>query len=200
MRKKILLLIVVVLALSLIYCFNYFKCDKKVFKKSGVTYINDILIVNKKYKLPKDYNPGIDSIALGQLNRLIKDSNFDLYIVSDFRTYDVQKKLYDNSIRERGYKYTEKYVARAGYSEHQTGLAFDVLDKNSSKEDFEFTKSAKWLNDNCYYYGFIIRYPKDKENITNYKYEPWHLRYVGEKVAKEIMKKEITLEEYLNID
>lgn len=100
----------------------------------------------------------------------------------------------------QGKAHADKYSAKPGMSEHQTGLAIDLSTpsiKNELVEKFDTTKEGIWLRDNCYKYGFIIRYPKSKEDITGYAYEPWHVRYVGKEVAQEIYDKALTLEEYL---
>jgi LAS superfamily LD-carboxypeptidase LdcB len=92
---------------------------------------------------------------------------------------------------------TDTFSARPGHSEHQTGMAMDIIEASSA---FEGTPAAIWLAENCYKYGFIIRYPKGKENITGYKYEPWHIRYLGKDTAWAVYNSGLTLEEYLGID
>ena len=121
-----------------------------------------------------------------------------LKIISGYRSYSRQQTLYNNYVKRDGKKEADRYSARAGHSEHQTGLAFDV---NSLEQSFGETKAGKWLSDNCYKYGFILRYPKGKEDITGYMYEPWHFRYLGTKAAELYNNGNwITLEEYLGID
>ena len=112
---------------------------------------------------------------------------------SAYRSYDYQVNLYDKYVKRDGKEKADIYSARPGYSEHQTGLCADINTINSS---FANTKEAKWLAKNAYKYGFILRFPKDKEDVTGYKYEPWHYRYVGIKVAKIIYEENLTLEEY----
>ena len=90
----------------------------------------------------------------------------------------------------------DTYSARAGHSEHQTGLAFDL---NSLEESFGETREGIWLREHCWEYGFIIRYPKGKESITGYMYEPWHVRYLGKSAAKSVFESGLCLEEYLNV-
>jgi len=164
----------------------------------GPTYINGILIVNKKYSLPSTYG-GTDSTALSALKELQsagQKEGFSLQLVSGYRSYETQKRIYNNYVNRWGIEYTDTTSARPGHSEHQTGLAFDVGELTSNYGE---TKEGIWLKNNCYKYGFIIRYLKGKENITGYSYEPWHIRYVGVEVATEIMQKNITLEEYLGV-
>lgn len=166
--------------------------------KTQGTYIKGILIVNKKYSLPANYNPGVDqtaSTALKQLQQAASTAGHNIPLISGFRTYSRQQTLYNNYIARDGQALADTYSARPGHSEHQTGLAFDVgkLDDN-----YGSTPAGIWLKENCHKYGFIIRYPKGKESITGYQYEPWHIRYVGVEHATKIMNQNITLEEYLN--
>ena len=173
---------------------------KQVFSiknESGVTYINGILIVNKTYSLPSDYAPGINHTALYYLHMLQADAKavgIDIPVISAYRSYETQRALFDSYYAKDGDK-ADTYSARPGHSEHQTGLAFDV---GAIDDNYGDTIGGKWLYNNCANYGFIIRYLKGKEDITGYKYEPWHIRYVGS-VAEYIMNQGITLEEYLNI-
>ena len=173
---------------------------KQVFSiknESGVTYINSILIVNKTYSLPSDYAPGINHTALYYLHMLQADAKavgIDIPVISAYRSYETQRALFDSYYAKDGDK-ADTYSARPGHSEHQTGLAFDV---GAIDDNYGDTIGGKWLYNNCANYGFIIRYLKGKEDITGYKYEPWHIRYVGS-VAEYIMNQGITLEEYLNI-
>ena len=166
--------------------------------KTQGTYIKGILIVNKKYSLPANYNPGVDqtaSTALKQLQQAASTAGHNIPLISGFRSYSRQQTLYNNYVARDGQALADTYSARPGHSEHQTGLAFDVgkLDDN-----YGSTPAGIWLKENCHKYGFILRYPKGKESITGYKYEPWHIRYVGVEHATKIMNQNITLEEYLN--
>ena len=166
--------------------------------KTQGTYIKGILIVNKKYSLPANYNPGVDqtaSTALKQLQQAASTAGHNIPLISGFRSYSRQQTLYNNYVARDGQALADTYSARPGHSEHQTGLAFDVgkLDDN-----YGSTPAGIWLKENCHKYGFILRYPKGKESITGYQYEPWHIRYVGIEHATNIMNKNITLEEYLN--
>ena len=166
--------------------------------KTQGTYIKGILIVNKKYSLPANYNPGVDqtaSTALKQLQQAASTAGHNIPLISGFRSYSRQQTLYNNYVARDGQALADTYSARPGHSEHQTGLAFDVgkLDDN-----YGSTPAGIWLKENCHKYGFILRYPKGKEPITGYQYEPWHIRYVGVEHATKIMNQNITLEEYLN--
>jgi len=164
----------------------------------GPTYINGILIVNKKYKLPSTFG-GTDEIALAALNNLQQAANnagYAMPLISGYRSYQTQNSIYNSYVSRWGIEYTDTVSARPGHSEHQTGLAFDVGELSNSYGE---TKAGIWLKENCHKYGFIIRYLKGKESITGYSYEPWHIRYVGVEVATEIMQKNITLEEYLGV-
>lgn len=166
--------------------------------KTPGTYIKGILIVNKKYSLPANYNPGVNptaSAALKQLQQAAANAGHNIPLISGFRSYSRQQTLYNNYVARDGQALADTYSARPGHSEHQTGLAFDVgkLDNN-----YGSTPAGTWLKENCHKYGFIIRYPKGKESITGYQYEPWHIRYLGVEYATKIMNQNITLEEYLN--
>lgn len=168
--------------------------------KNGLTYVNGILIVNKTYSVPNDYNPGTLTTetknAFDEMQKAAEKDNIKLWITSGFRSYSLQTSLYNNYVLKDGKEKADTYSARPGHSEHQTGLAMDLNIVDSS---FEGTKEAIWIADNCYKYGFIIRYPKGKEEITGYKYEPWHVRYLGKELSEKVYKSGKTLEEYLNI-
>ena len=165
----------------------------------GRTYINDILVVNKTYSIPEDYAPGIDpkaQAAFDEMESAAADDGISLWIRSGYRSYSYQKQLYENYAAKDGYAEADTYSARPGHSEHQTGLAFDL---NSLSTSFGETAEGKWLAENCWKYGFIIRYPQGKEDITGYQYEPWHVRYLGKDAAKDVYDSGLTLEEYLGI-
>lgn len=164
-----------------------------------LTYINDILIANKTHPLPSTYNPGVDPVANAALQEMFaaaKVDGFELFVKSGFRSYQTQKSLYNSYVKRDGLAAADRYSARAGHSEHQTGLAFDINKSNSS---FAGSPEANWLADNCYKYGFIIRYPEGKESITGYIYEPWHIRYLGVETATAVYNSGLCLEEYLGI-
>ena len=175
--------------------------------KNGVTYIDGYLIANKTYSLPSTYSPGLNSDVKSKADSMFADAKkdgYNLYIASGFRSYDTQKKLYTNYVKRDGKKVADTYSARPGASEHQSGLAFDVCDRNVSaciNSNFDSTAQAKWLSENAYKYGFILRYPKGKTDKTGYKYESWHFRYVGVDLATKLYNggNWITLEEYFGI-
>lgn len=163
------------------------------------TYIAGILIVNKDIPLPKIYNPGLNKrmiLAYCLMKLCALKERVKLNIVSGFRSYEYQEKVYSEYVKEYGVDKTDTFSAKPGYSEHQSGLALDICDDS---DKFINTKENKWLQKNAHKFGFIIRYPKGKEYITGYKYEPWHIRYVGKKHAKKIFSKKLTLEEYLGL-
>ncbi len=166
----------------------------------GVSYVNGILIANKTYSLPSDYNPGkIDDTVMDafyEMQSAAAAEGLNLYISSGFRSYNTQYWLYNNYVERDGKEEADTYSARAGYSEHQTGLCFDL---NTIDESFAYTPESKWLEQHAQEYGFIIRYPKGKESITGYMYEPWHLRYLGKELAEKVYNSGLCLEEYLGI-
>jgi len=169
---------------------------------NGVTYIDNILITNKTYKLPSNYGTGITSETKKAFNSMKAEATtlgLNLYLSSGYRSYSLQEKIYNNYVARDGKATADTYSARAGHSEHQTGLAFDL---NTIDDSFTYTDEGKWVNDNCYRFGLILRYPKGKENITGYMYESWHLRYVGIELATKLYNNGnwITLEEYFGID
>ena len=128
-----------------------------------------------------------------------KEDGINLLGASGYRSYDIQFNMYQNKVAQVGAEKAGEYLAPPGASEHQTGLALDILSTNygSLNEGFEDTEASKWLVENSYKYGFILRYLEDKVDITKYEYEPWHYRYVGQPMAEEIMNKGICLEEYI---
>ncbi len=175
---------------------------------NGITYIDGILIANKTYSLPSSYAPGLQSSIQNAFNKLRNDATslgYNFYIGSGYRSYWDQKIIYNNYVSWDGQANADTYSARPGHSEHQSGLAADICESNEPaciSSDFDNTNPAKWLNDNCYKYGLIIRYPKGKTGITGYIYESWHLRYVGVELATKLYNGGdwITLEEYYGID
>lgn len=183
--------------------------------KNGVTYIDGYLVVNKTYPLPSDYVPTgtikdvnsdncqlcIIKEAYEAFNKMKSDASnlgLNLWIQSGYRSYNYQKGLYNSYVKRSGQDAADTYSARPGHSEHQSGYAFDL---NSISDSFATTKEGIWVNENAYKYGFIIRYPKGKENETGYKYESWHLRYVGVDLASRLYNAGdwITLEDYFGI-
>lgn len=163
------------------------------------TYIQGILVVNKTYPLPENYAPGVDPQAQQAMDELLaaaKQDGMNLWVQSSYRSYQHQKSLYERYCARDGQAAADRYSARPGHSEHQSGLAFDF---NTIDMSFAATPECTWLKENCWKYGFIIRYEKDKEAITGYQYEPWHVRYLGKEVAKSVYDSGLCLEEYLGI-
>lgn len=165
------------------------------------TYINGILLVNKDYGLPPTFGNGDDPTALAKLQQLQHDAQAQGINISNsysgYRSYQDQTQLYNNYVNLHGEEEANTFSAKPGFSEHQTGLTFDLKDFNGQLVEDPIT--SQWIKDNCAQYGFIVRYPEGKEGITGYIYEPWHLRYVGEEVANQIMNNNTTLEQYLGV-
>lgn len=172
-------------------------------------------IVNKYYQLEEDFEPNnltaIDSKyarndsqllqkeATEAFNQMCSDAkleNISLYSGSAYRSYEYQNTLYNNYIKKDGLTAAETYSARPGYSEHQLGLAVDIMNGNwsyVSKDNIEYS----WLQANSYKYGFILRYPENKEYITGYMFEPWHYRYLGKELATKVYNSGLTYDEYV---
>ncbi|MEH7109701.1 M15 family metallopeptidase [Bacillus sp. JJ1764] len=182
------------------------------------------VIVNKKIYLPKNYVPKdliypnttflfkekvekrkLRREAALQLEKMFtaaKKDGINLSGVSGYRSYATQTVVFNNYVKRDGYQKAITYSAIPGTSEHQTGLAIDVSGtdgKCAVTSCFAATKEAKWLEKNSANYGYIIRFPKGKEHVTGYKYEPWHIRYVGTGIAKDMQARGLTLEEYFGI-
>ena len=167
----------------------------------GVYTIDDILIVNKTYSLPKNYGNGLTSELTDAFNNMKDDALKDgitLKIISGFRSYDTQVSTYNYWVSKYGKTEADTISARPGHSEHQTGLAIDI---NSLEKAFKNTEEGKWLNDNAYKYGFILRYPEGTDGITGYSFEPWHYRYVETELSYKLYNDGnwITMEEYFGI-
>ena len=140
--------------------------------------------------------------ALEKLFWHAKRAKIELYAVSGYRSFERQREIFKSNYKRDGEK-ANRYSARPGQSEHQTGLAMDVTCAEVNfelTEAFKHTKAYKWLTENMHNYGFILRYPKGKEGITGYIFEPWHLRYVGKVLAKELYQNNLTLEEYIQMN
>lgn len=178
-----------------------------VYDIPGIKYIDNVLIANKSYSLPADFYPELDSTCLNQFYKLQNDASYDglnIYLSSGFRSYETQDYIYNDYVARDGQELADTYSARPGHSEHQSGLAIDV---NQIDDTFIGTPEAIWLEAHCWEYGFILRYPQSKQDITGYKYEPWHIRYVGTDMSYKIHNKALemndpylTLEEYFGID
>lgn len=182
----------------------------------GVTYVDGLIIANKTYGLPSDYVPTDTKVPLDgveysyegivntawdawqELQAAASGEGLNIYISSGYRSYSCQEGLWNNYAARDGQEKADTYSARAGHSEHQTGWCFDL---NTITDAFADTAEGKWVNENCYQYGFIIRYPKGKSDITGYKYESWHLRYVGKELAEELYNGGdwITMEEHFGL-
>lgn len=172
---------------------------------------NELMIVNKYNFLDADYVPVLQTLnspyGSGQLessayNAFInmcddaRIDNINLWSVSAYRSYSTQNSIYNSYVKRNGQEKADTFSARAGHSEHQTGLAVDI-NTASSSANFQDTEEYQWLINNSYKYGFILRYPDKKNHITGYKYEPWHYRYVGIDAATKIYIEDITFEEYI---
>lgn len=182
-------------------------------------------LVNKEFALPDDYEPEdltvpdvafpfeedlpkkkmrqVAATALEDMFQAAESEGLEIFAQSGYRSYDRQNEIFSANVAEHGEEEANQFSARPGESEHQTGLTMDVTARDVEFqliEAFGETDEGRWLQDNAHEFGFIIRYPKGKEDITKYDYEPWHLRYVGEKAARDIAKEEITLEEYLELN
>nr|WP_209510524.1 M15 family metallopeptidase [Sedimentibacter acidaminivorans] len=180
------------------------------------------MVVNKSRNIPSSYIPDdlvpLDDIPkslqnpeVNQLRKVAYDAlkelfaaakeeqSFDLYARSGYRSYNTQVSLYSSYVSNHGQEAADKFSARPGQSEHQTGLAMDITCPTMNYQldtTFGDKEEGKWIAENAHKFGFIVRYPKGKEEITGYQYEPWHLRYVGPSLAEEIYKSQLTLEEY----
>lgn len=169
---------------------------------NGVYYIDGYIMANKTYALPSNYYPtstyksakGVTSVCNSCLvltvynaaQDMINDASkegLNIWIQSGYRPYISQKTIYERYVANDGVEKADSYSSRPGHSDHQTGFAFDL---NSIDDSFGNTKEGKWVNDNCWKYGFIIRFPKNKKNETGYQYESWHLRYVGTELAEKL--------------
>ena len=163
------------------------------------------MVVNKKHKLPADYNPGENPIAGEKVRELIQKMQELGFSISNqysgFRSYEYQTQLYQNYVNKDGKKAADTYSARPGYSEHQTGLAFDILNGVGRLlgENPQDEKAIEWLHSHAHEYGFIVRFQEGKEAITGYQAEAWHLRYVGD-IAEKIYTSNLTLEEYFGVE
>ena len=175
-----------------------------IFVRDGVTYVEtqygDVIIANKTYTLPEDYGPGgltpeCDA-AYDELKAAAAAEGLSLWIVSGYRSYSTQQGLYARYCAQDGVAAADTYSARPGHSEHQTGLAIDV---NSLEYDFAFTPEGQWLAAHAHEYGFVIRYAQDKQDITGYMYEPWHIRYLGKGLAAEVHASGLCLEEFFGV-
>ena len=189
---------------------------KDMIKATNLNSIN--ILVNKHNYLTEDYVPeNLENInssyalsnmkmvseAKNAFENLSKDAskqNLKVIAMSTYRSYEYQVDLYNRYVKTDGKEAADTYSGRPGNSEHQTGLAVDVYNVKESYTNFEKTKEYTWMKDNAYKYGFILRFPKDKENETGYEFESWHYRYVGLEAAKYIKEHNISFEEYCAIN
>lgn len=168
------------------------------------------LIVNKYYKLddsfvPKDlvrlenhYMTKHTSKAFKKMRYNASLENMNLNIVVAYRSIDYQRQLYQEYCDNEGKESVDTYSARPGHSEHNTGRTIDISSANNDMLRFGDTQESKWIKKNAYKYGFIVRYQADTTHITGYQAEPWHITFVGKKIAKQMHNKKInTLEEYV---
>lgn len=181
-------------------------------------------VVNKTRPLPEDYVPAemrspnmrlrwaddaesmqVSTQAVGDLealNQAAKQAGIELMLVSAYRSASYQRQLYEGYVRSAGQEEADRFSARPGVSDHQTGLVVDLGRPDGEceiEECFADTKEGKWLAANAYKFGFILRYPEGKEDITGYLYEPWHFRWVGKELAAEIHQTKQTLEEFFGL-
>ncbi|MBF0715875.1 M15 family metallopeptidase [Gemelliphila palaticanis] len=172
------------------------------------TYVNGIMIINKKNPLPRTYNRGEDPEARRAVNKLIADMQSKGMNVSNqtsgFRSYEYQGTLYNNYVSSHGKQQADTFSARPGYSEHQSGLAFDLIDNQGQLLGAPGTikssiDAASWLEHNAHNYGFVVRYKKEYVNYTGYNEESWHLRYLGNDLATKLYNENISLEQYLGV-
>lgn len=184
----------------------------------------NLILVNRAHPLPDDFSVELETItgnykfdarAASALRSMLDAASEDgcpLVIVSAYRTVKRSRELYTNKVAElvgQGYSQYEaeeeaaRWIAPPGTSEHHTGLAVDVVSTDyynyygDLEQDFEKFDEFQWLINHCADYGFVLRYPKDKEDVTNIVYEPWHYRYVGVENAKKMMAENLCLEEYV---
>jgi len=203
---------------------EYFNILKTVNGEKTIQNPNNILVMaNKSLYLPSTFKPAdlvqpdvpfvfkgasqnymrkIAADALEKMFAAAKNDGIKLIARSGFRSYQTQKIVFDREVAEVGYDKAILAVAKPGTSEHQTGLTMDITANSVNQqlvEKFGETKEGKWLRDHAHEFGFILRYPKGKEDITGYMYEPWHFRYVGKEAAKIIYENNWTLEEFFNV-
>ncbi len=216
MEKKIFL----IFAIMGIYLFNssllLAQADVMMYSRENPFYV----LINKQNGIGKEYKPDnlviphvkfiekgplekkhMQNTAAYYLKMMFDDAarqNIHLVALSGYRSYSRQSAIYNQYIKKYGRVYTDTVSAKPGYSEHQTGLAMDISAKSARyalTQSFAKTKEGKWLAQNAHRHGFIIRYPKGKEAITGYTYEPWHVRYVGQELATYLFINDLSLEE-----
>lgn len=165
----------------------------------GVTRVNGVVVVNKTFGLGPDYNPGLTPELLAAFDTMVagaKQDGIHLWIGSGFRSYLDQKAIYGGYEAKHGTERADRFSARPGHSEHQSGLAIDV---NQVHRGFSGTAAAAWVAAHAHEYGFVVRFPEGKEHATGYAHESWHLRYLGVELATELAEQGVSLEEYLGV-
>lgn len=172
----------------------------KANRTSGILYVDGIIVVNKSFNLPRNYEPGFRDEAYYAFYEMVEqaeEEDISIWAISDYRSWEGQRLLYEE-YKEKEPDRVDNLCSRAGHSEHQTGLALDI---NHMEEGFDGEAEGKWLNDHCWEHGFIIRYPRGKEDVTGYQGEPWHIRYVGKELASKLYNNGdwITIEEYFGL-
>ena len=195
------------------------------FDTSQFTDVNSLLVVaNKRHRLPEGYEPSdlVDcntigargtiapylreeaAYALVDMVNAASNDGVSLVFSSAYRSESYQAQLYNGYVSQYGVERADRISSRPGYSDHQTGLALDFIEGGAADftSDFESTASGMWLKEHAHEYGFIMRYPKDKDDITGYAYEPWHFRYIGVEYATQIYEagENMTFEEYFNVE
>ena len=205
---------------------QYFNQVEEIDGKSVIqNYENILALVNKTYYLPDTYIPSDlvradveysfgdaevekallrqeAAVALEKMFQAAAEDGIELFAVSGYRSYERQVEVFNAQVAKSGEEYAMSVVAVPGQSEHQTGLAMDISAHSVQfelTESFKDTAEGQWLAEHAHEYGFILRYPEGKEDITGYSFEPWHFRYVGANIAKTIYDKQLTLEEYFEI-
>ena len=209
--KKVLALIIGVLLIYLVY---YLQKPYIYSSVDPISEINPLILVNSENAFPDNVNLNLVSFNgyqvadtiyndLARMYNAALNDNITLKINNAYRSKDEQNRIFESKMnayenegytKEKAYEQTTLTVQVPGYSEHETGLAIDFSNEGHYDEN---EKMWEWLKNNAYKYGFILRYPEDKYEITKIDYEPWHYRYVGKKAAKDITNKNLTLEEYL---
>ena len=177
--------------------------------------MGNLILVNKFNYLSEDFVPSeLTSVSLSysyegqkaikevvdayeEMASDAKDDGIQLLVNSSYRDYSKQESVYKDFYYSNGISYADKYAARAGYSEHQTGLCLDIFTSGQSNtENFDETEAFIWLSKNAHKYGFILRYPENKEYLTGYEYESWHYRYLGKEIATKVYESGLTYDEY----
>lgn len=167
--------------------------------------LNENYELKKPYKLDSSYTTKdvyVDKKMVNDLEKMIADmkkENLDIEIVSGYRDKEYQYSLYTKYLKKEGKEKADTYSARPRFSEHELGLTIDVRSKNGDMLKFNYSNEYIWMKKNSYKYGFILRYPEGKEEITGYQYEPWHYRYLGKRLAKKVYNSKLTYDEYYEL-